>query len=356
MRRSVPAAFAVLLAVAATAGCGARTPKAGADGTGTPTAVPVTSGPAAPVKAPPLSEEEARGVVKDLTDKVEAVNFDAEYWKGVTEGPLLAQQLALVETGRKYGTERPPSPDNSPKTDPTVHTWSTGKDDGSDRWILGAHEVAGRTVGAAKSETVLRWSLFHQQGTGGPWLAAFVARAAGTTALPTIAMGSDGRAVTGGDVAGLAADPASVCGQYGDYLHTDTATGGVKWSQDITEVKTGSAAGLKSMRKDLGKGGKLDVNVDITRTPHGPLWRTTDGGALVACTAVSKVYTELGPGRSTTFSSSGWTGTTGIPWASYTQRIMGLTVLKVPAGASGEVSVAAESNLPYSFDGTKYTG
>ncbi|MFF3013115.1 hypothetical protein [Streptomyces sp. NPDC057939] len=356
MRRSVPAALAVLLAVAATAGCGGQTSKAGADGTATPTAAPATSAPAAPVKAPPLSAEEARGVVKDLTAKVEAVNPDAEYWKGVTGGPLLAQQLAVVETGKKYGADQPPSPGTPPKTDPAVHTWSTGKDDGSDRWIFGAHEMEGRTVGVAKSETVLRWSLFHQERTGGPWLATFVARAPATTDLPGIAVGPDGRAVTGGDVAGLAADPANVCGQYGDHLHTDTGTGGVKWSQDIAEVKAGSAAGLKAMRKDLGKGGKLDVNVDIDRAPHGPVWRTTDGGALVACTAISRVHTELGPGRSTTFSSSGWAGTTGIPWASYTQRIMGLTVLRVPAGASGEVSVAAESNLPYSFDGTKYTG
>ncbi|MFF4319496.1 hypothetical protein [Streptomyces sp. NPDC001568] len=356
MRRSVPAALAVLLVAAATAGCGGQTSKAVAEGSATP-ALPATSSPAAPVKAPPLSEEEARGIVKDLTAKVEADNFDAEYWKGITEGPLLEQQLAVVETSRKYGTERPSVPsDSPPKNDSAVHIWSTGKDDGSDRWILGAHEVEGHTVGEAKGETVLRWSLFHQQRTGAPWLAAFLARAPETTALPGVAVGPDGRAVTGADAAGLAADPAKVCGQYGDYLHTDTGAGGVKWSQDVADVKAASAAGLKAMRKDLGKGAKLDVAVDVNRAPHGPVWRTTDGGALVACTAVSKVYTELGPGRATTFSSSGWAGTTGIPWASYTQRIMGLTVLKVPAGASGEVSVAAESNLPYSFEGTKSTG
>ncbi|MFF5705255.1 hypothetical protein ACFY7H_22550 [Streptomyces sp. NPDC012794] len=358
MRRSapVPAALAALLALAATAGCGAQTVKASAEAPAKPAAGPATSSPPAPVKVPPLSAEEARGVVKDLTPKVEADNFDAEYWKGVTEGPLLEQQLAVVETGKKYGTDREPEPADEPKTDPAVHTWTTGKDDGGDRWILGAHEVQGRTVGDAGKKAVLRWSLFHQQRAGAPWLAAFVARAPEPTALPPIAVGPDGRAVTGGDTTGLGADPSKVCGQYGDYLHTDAGTGGVKWSQDVTERKTASAEGLEGMRKSLGKGAKADFGIDVNRTPHGPVWRTTDGGALVACTAVSKVFTELGPGRSTTFSSSGWAGTTGIPWASFTQRIMALTVLKVSAGAAGEVSVAAESNLPYSFEGTKYTG
>ncbi|MGW6937481.1 hypothetical protein ACWGF3_00420 [Streptomyces xanthophaeus] len=355
MRRSVPTALAVLFALAATAGCGGQATKADA-GPKTPAAGPATSSPAAPVKAPPLTEEQARGVVKDLAGKVEADNFDAEYWKGVAEGPLLEQQLAVVETSKKYGTERQPGPANTPRTDPAVHTWTTGQDDGSDRWILGAHEVEGQTVGAAKKETVLRWSLFHQQRTDAPWHATFVARAPETTALPQIATGPDGRAVTGGDTAGLAADPATVCGSYGDYLHTDIGAGGVKWSKDVTEVREAYAGGLEAERKNLRNPARLEAGAEVTRTPHGPVWRTTDGGALVACTAVSKLYTELGGGRATTFSSSGWAGTTGIPWASYTQRLMALTVLKVPAGGSGEVSVAAESNLPYSFEGTRKTG
>ncbi|AZM93788.1 hypothetical protein [Streptomyces sp. W1SF4] len=360
MRRSismpVPAALAVVLALAATAGCGGHGTGERAAGPAKSAAGPATSSPPAPVKVAPLSQEEARGVVKDVTLKVEADNFDAGYWKGVAEGPLLEQQLAVVETAKKYGTDREPRPADSPATDPAVHTWTTGKDDGSDRWILGAHEVQGYTVGDAGKEAVLRWSLFHQQKAGAPWLAAFIARAPEPADLPQVAVGPDGRAVTGGDLAGLAADPAKVCGQYGDYMHTDAGAGGVKWSQDVTKRKASSGAQLERMRTSVGKGGKVDFGVDVNRGSHGPVWRTTDGGALVACTAVSKVYTESGPGRSTTFSSSGWAGTTDIPWASYTQRIMGLTVLKVSAGAAGEVSVAAESNLPYSFDGTKSTG
>ncbi|GLX19806.1 hypothetical protein [Streptomyces lavendulae] len=363
MRRSismpvpVPAALAVVLtALAATAGCGGPGTGERAAGPAKSAAGPATSSAPAPVKVPPLSQEEARGVVKDVTLKVEADNFDAGYWRGVTEGPLLEQQLAVVETAEKYGTDREARPADSPATDPAVHTWSTGKDDGSDRWILGAHEVQGYTVGDAGKEAVLRWSLFHQQKAGAPWLAAFVARAPEPTDLPQVAVGPDGRAVTGGDTAGLAADPAKVCGQYGDHMYTDGGAGGVKWSQDVAKRKAASAAQLERMRTSLGKGAKVDFGVDVNRGSHGPVWRTTDGGALVACTAVSKVYTDLGPGRSTTFSSSGWAGTAGVPWATYTQRIMGLTVLKVSAGAAGEVSVAAESNLPYSFDGTKYTG
>ncbi|MEU8776818.1 hypothetical protein [Streptomyces sp. NPDC048606] len=356
MKHSAAAALAVLLALTATAGCAGA--EGAADAKAKPSAGPATSAaPApAPVKAPPLSAEEARGVVKDLTLKVEADNFDAEYWKAHTAGPLLEQQLAVVETSRKYGTDREARPADAPRTDPAVHTWTSGGEDGGERWILGAHEVQGYTVGDATKKPVLRWSLFHQPKQGEPWRATLVARAPEATALPGVAVGPDGRAVTGGDTAALAADPAGICGRYGDYLHTDAGAGGVKWAEDVTERKTAAAEGLAGLRKGLGKGGRIDFGIDVNRAPHGPVWRTEDGGALVACTAVSKVYTESAPGRPTTFTSSGWAGTTGIPWASHTQRIMSLTVLKVSAGASGEVSVAAESNLPYSFDGTRSTG
>ncbi|MFE2853762.1 hypothetical protein ACFXJO_21865 [Streptomyces lavendulae] len=356
MRRFAPATLAVLLALGATAGCGGKDARPAAGHAASAAASPAGSPSAAPVKAPPLTEEEARKVVKDLSAKVEADSFDAEYWKGVTEGPLLEQQLAVVETARKYGTDRQPGPTNTPETDPAVHTWTTGRDDGGDRWILGAHELSGHTVGDSANETVLRWSLFHQQRTDSPWHASFVARAGDAKDLPQIAVGADGRAATGGDTSGLAANPADVCGRYGDYLHTDAGEGGVKWSKEVVSQHEALADGLKAERKSLGDPVRLEAGADTVRTPHGPVWRTTDGGALVACTTVSKLYTEMGPGRSTKFSSSGWAGTTGIPWASYTQRIMGLTVLKVPAGAAGEVSVAAQSHLPYSFEGTKYTG
>ncbi|MFB0630989.1 hypothetical protein [Streptomyces sp. AB3(2024)] len=356
MRRSVPTALAVLLALGTTAGCGAHAGRAADGPAASAAASPAGSPSAAAVKAPPLTEEEARGVVGELSAKVGADSFDAEYWKGITEGPLLEQQLAVVETARKYGTDRQPGPANTPATDPAVHTWTTGKDDGSDRWILGAHEQSGHTVGDAENETVLRWSLFHQQRTGSPWHASFVARAEDAKDLPRIAAGAAPRAATGGDTSGLAAAPADVCGRYGDYLHTDAGEGGVKWSKEVVSQRAAFADGLKAERKSLGDPARLEAGAETVRTPHGPVWRTTDGGALVACTTVSKLYTEMGPGRSTKFASSGWAGTTGIPWASYTQRIMGLTVLKVPAGAVGEVSVAAQSHLPYSFEGTRYTG
>lgn len=356
MRRSVPTALAVLLTLGATAGCGANAARPAAGPAVSAAPSPAGSPSAAPVKAPPLTADEARQVVKDIGAKVEADSFDAEYWKGVTEGPLLEQQLAVVETSRKYGTDRQPGPTNTPETDPAVHTWTTGRDDGSDRWILGTQELSGHTVGAAENETVLRWSLFHQQRTGSPWHESFLARADDAKDLPQIVVGPDGRAATGGDPTGLAANPSDVCGRYGDYLHTDAGAGGVKWSKEVVSLRESFADGLKAERKRLGNPAGLEAGAETVRAPHGPVWRTTDGGALVACTTVSKLSTEMGPGRSTTFSSSGWAGTTGIPWASYTQRIMGLTVLKVPAGGSGEVSIAAQSHLPYSFEGTRYTG
>jgi hypothetical protein len=76
---------------------------------------------------------------------------------------------------------------------------------------------------------------------------------------------------------------------------------------------------------------------------------------LVACVGVNTVATDMGPGRWLTFTTSGWDGTTGIRWNKFTQSMMQMTVLKVPAAGS-EISVAAQGIWPYEFDGTKYNG
>ncbi|MEV7723643.1 hypothetical protein AB0P15_02785 [Streptomyces sp. NPDC087917] len=355
MRRSVPTAVSLLLVLAATAGCGGQdAAKSAAAGATAP--APATSTPPAPPKVPALTADEALAVVKDLNQHTDVDNYDAEFWKGLTEGPLLEQQLGVVETTKKYGTDTPPAPTNSPDAATTVHAWTVGNPDGTDRWILGAQEAVTHTVGDKANKAVLYWSLFHQTQKDAPWRKTFLARAPEATALPEIATGEDGQAKVGGDAASLALDPATACGRFADYLHGRTDADGVKWSKGITELRADLKASAEDLRGSKGASGTVDLNVDSVRTPHGPVWRTPDGGALVACTSVSNVRTKLGPGRSETFSSSGWPGTTGIRWAAYTQRIMGLTMVKIPAAGAGEVTIGASSNLPHSFEGTKYQG
>lgn len=63
-----------------------------------------------------------------------------------------------------------------------------------------------------------------------------------------------------------------------------------------------------------------------------------------------------GPGRYTKFSYSGWKDTTGIRSAGFTQSQLNLTMLKIPAQAAEEVSVAAKASWPLHFEGTRYTG
>ncbi|MFD7785350.1 hypothetical protein ACFV4Q_19955 [Streptomyces nojiriensis] len=305
-----------------------------------------------------LTADEARRVAGDVDKRAEQTSQDPEVIKSYAEGPWLDQLLAAAESGRKYGTSTPPGPTNSPEVAPAVHAWAgagTGAGAG-ERWILAAGEVSSHTVGASQKSAELRWSL-HREGKDGTWRAAFRSFAPTVGALPTPAVGPDGQAVTGGDTSKLAADPAEVCGRYYDYRTgkdgTDDSDTG--WGADVDAARAKSIEGLKELPERLNNPKSLTTQVEPTRTPYGPLWRTTDGGALVACLAVNTAVVDMGPGRYQTFISSGWSGTTGIRWSGYTQTQLSMTMLKIPAG-QGEVSIGAEASWPYAFDGTRYNG
>jgi hypothetical protein len=337
MRRSVPVMAILLLAVV---GCEQEAGKK----------APATSGPPA---AKRLTTDQARQVVKDVNKRLDVQDRDAAYWREGAEGPWLDQLLATAENAKKYGTSAPPRPANSPKTVPTVHAWSAA---GADKWILGAYQSVGFTVGEEKNSTELSWSLYHQ-GQDGTWRKTFLVQAPSTTSLPRIAKDSDGQAQTAGDTSQLAMPPKAACGRFGDYIagKSDAETQRTAWSKEIDTLRTSLLSGEKERRKRLGNPALVDLSFDPGRTPHGPVWRTTDGGAVVACVAESKTVVDMGPGRYVEFSYSGWAGTTGIRWSSYTQTLLRMTVLKIPAD-SGEVSIAAEANWPYRFNGTRYTG
>lgn len=323
-------------------------------GSGAATAAEGTKGSSAAVK--PLTADEARRLAGEVDKRAEQESQDPEVIKGYAEGPWLDQQLAAAENGRKYGTSTPPGPTNSPEVAPDVHAWAGAGTGAGDRWILAADEMSSHTVGSSQNSVELRWSL-HHQGKDGTWRAAFRAFAPTVGALPEPAIGPDGQAVTGGDTSQLGADPAEVCGRYHDYRYgkegTDSSDPG--WDANIAAPRAKLADALKGLPERLGNPKSLTTKQEPTRTPYGPLWRTVDGGALVACLSVNTLTVDMGPGRYRTFTSSGWTGTTGIRWNGYTQSQLGMTVLKIPAGR-GQVSIGAEVSWPYRFDGTRYDG
>ncbi|MFB6615128.1 hypothetical protein ACFCV9_13085 [Streptomyces sp. NPDC056367] len=348
MRRLVPLATAVL--VLGAAGCGSTPATNGSGAAGTEGG----KGPSAAVK--PLTADEARRVAGDVDKRAGQESQDPEVIKGYAEGPWLDHLLAAAENGRKYGTGAPPEPTNSPEVAPGVHAWAGAGTGAGERWILAAGEVSSHTVGASQNAAEMRWSL-HHEGKDGTWRAAFRAHAPTAGALPAPAVRPDGQAVTGGDTSKLAADPAEVCGRYFDYWNskdgTDASDAG--WGADIDAARVKMAEGRKRLPERLDNPKSLTTEQQPTRTPYGPLWRTADGGALVACLSVNTATVDMGPGRYQTFSSSGWSGTTGIRWSRYTQTQLSMTMLKIPAGP-GEVSVGAEASWPYTFDGTRYDG
>jgi hypothetical protein len=343
MRRSAPAIAALLLLAAV--GCDLQTDAK----------EPGSSSPSPTDQAKPLNAEQARQVVKNLNRRMDVDSQDATFWREVAEGPWLDQRLATVDTAAKYGTKAPPEPTNSTKTAPDIHAWTTPGPDGTDRWILAAYETAGWKVGDTKKSVSLIWSLYHQR-QGGPWRKTLQVEAPSTTALPKAAARADGQAVTGGDTSDLAAPPSSVCGLMEDYVMGKENAEAAKtpWSKQIDTGRTEFTTAEQEVQEQFGAA-SVDITSTPTRTPHGPLWRTTDGGALVACVSVTRTAIDMGPGRYSEFTTSGWAGTTGIRWAAYTQSMLAMTVLKIPAG-TGEVSIAAKATWPYTFDGTRYTG
>ncbi len=129
----------------------------------------------------------------------------------------------------------------------------------------------------------------------------------------------------------------------------------MSWSPEIVTRRADLAKAGEGRRERLGNPARTEFTTEPTRTPYGPVRRTADGGALVACLDERRSFVDMGPGRYTEFSSSGWAGTTGIRWSSYTRTQSGMTVLQVPP-AGGGVSIASEAYWPHTFDGTRYTG
>ncbi|MFB6830728.1 hypothetical protein [Streptomyces hydrogenans] len=329
----------------------------GCDATPAPNARPAP--PIPKRQAKPLSALEARRIVEDVNRRLDADGKDAAFWHTAAEGPWLDLLLAKVENTAKHGGKAPPAPTNTPEVSPGVEVWPASSNAPGDRWILGSFETSSWTIsseGVKKPKTATpTWTLYHQQGEG-PWRQTFQVHVSAGSGVPRPAVGNDGQAVTGGDTTKLAVPPSSVCGHMADYVAgtNDAQTRKSRWSKEITADRAEFAGIEQSLRERLGAK-SVDVTSTTVRTPHGPVWRTADGSALVACVTVNQTAIDMGPGRYSVFPTSGWSGTTGIRWTSYTQSLMVMNVLKIPAG-HGEVSVAAKSAWPYKFDGKRHTG
>lgn len=109
--------------------------------------------------------------------------------------------------------------------------------------MLGAYETASTTLGESEKAVQLTWRLYHE-GADGVWRAAYAGFAPQTTALPELATGPGGQALTGGDTSGLGADPASLCGRYCDWVRSAPGTDpdGKPWSDGIDDARAKRAA------------------------------------------------------------------------------------------------------------------
>ncbi|MEU6666061.1 hypothetical protein [Streptomyces sp. NPDC046727] len=344
MKRSATAVAALILITAV--GCDGQSDTKAQAG-------PTTSGQAGAAR--PMTASEVRRAVVSVNQREDTENWDAAFWRKTAEGPWLEQRLAAVDNHKKYGAGTEPEPTGSPKVSSRVHAWAAAGP-ADDRWILGAYEARSASVGDTENSARLYWSLYHQQ-KGEGWRRAFLALAPSRSALPAPATGHDGQAVVSGDVSKLAASPSSVCRRYDDYItgKSGTAADDALWGKDIRTVRASFKSAKTHLRADFDNPASISLNSDPQPTHLGPVWRTVDGGALVACVDVTKTAIDMGPGRYIKLSYSGWPGTTGIRWAAMTQSQLNMIVLKVPVG-SHEVSIAAQVSLPYHFDGTRYTG
>ncbi|MGW2083072.1 hypothetical protein ACWCOW_40425 [Streptomyces sp. NPDC001939] len=306
---------------------------------------------------PPVTADEARRVLKDLDKKDNSDSLSPAYWRNVHEGPWLDRTLARVDNIKRLGKDDPSQgPTNRPHVDPAVHAWvaKPGTKDSGD-WILGAKQVSSHSIGGEfKNKVSMRWSLSHRGDSGAGWRTALTADAPGKKDLPQVAADKSWRVPTTAPDTALAMRPGKACGMFLDYITRKGTYKSFRWSSQI-DMYRATHGDTKPIRQQLGDPQSLDTQVAGQRTPVGPAWQTKDGGALVACIGVNTVAADMGSGRWIQFTTSGWDGTTGIRWNRFTQTMMTMTMLKVPAHGA-EISIAAQTTWPYKFDGTEYNG
>ncbi|GHE11423.1 hypothetical protein [Streptomyces alanosinicus] len=312
------------------------------------------SAPSAKAK-PPVSVDEAQRVLKALDKKDDSDSLSPSYWRSIQEGPWLDRTLARIDSIKARGRDESQNPTNRPHVDPAVRAWVAMPDTaGAGSWILGAQQVSSYAIGGEFKNTVsMRWSLIHRADDGGAWRTAFTADAPSKEDVPQIAVDGNGTAQIVAPNAHLAVQPGKACGAYFDYVTRKSADEHLRWSSQIDTYRA-TYGQTKPIREQLGNAESVNIQTKAQRAPVGPAWQTKDGGALVACVDVNTVTADMGPGRWLKLTTSGWDGTTGIRWNKFTQTMMQMTILKVPAGSS-DISIAAQSTWPYKFDGTEYS-
>ncbi|MCX4666540.1 hypothetical protein OG453_07630 [Streptomyces sp. NBC_01381] len=314
------------------------------------------STPSAKAK-PPVTADEARRILKDLDKKDDSDSLSPAYWRKVHEGPWLDRTLARVDNIKKLGKDDSSlDPTNRPHLDPAVHAWvAKPASESSGDWILGAQQVSSHTIGGEfKNKASMYWSLSHRGDAGGAWRTAFTAYAPKKKDLPQVAADKSGRVRTVAPNADLAVQPGKACGVFLDYITRKDTDEKLQWSSQIDTYRA-THGDTKPASKQLNNPESVELRAEGQRTPIGPAWQTKDGGALVACVGMNTAAADMGAGRWIKFTTSGWDGTTGIRWNKFTQTMMTMIVLNVPADGA-EISIAAQTTWPYKFDGTKYNG
>ncbi|MGP3974342.1 hypothetical protein ACTWQF_10015 [Streptomyces sp. 8N114] len=305
---------------------------------------------------PAVSTGEARRVVKELDKKEDSGSLSPAYWHKIQEGPWLDRSLVRIDNVKMRGKPDDKTPSNHPRLDSAVHAWAAKpRAGGGGEWILGARQVSSSEIGGESKNTAeMRWSLHHRDSKDGPWRTALVVMPRGKKDLPKAATNKSKAVPTVSSDEDLAVQPGRACGAFDDYVSHKTTGKDLRWSKQIKKYRN-SYGDTTGVRKAYANPKSAKVSVKMRRTPLGPAWRTQDGGALVACTRVSETAVDMGPGRWFEMEITGWDNISETRWNTFTQTLMTMTMLKVPANGS-PISIAADTTWPYKFNGTEYTG
>lgn len=305
---------------------------------------------------PPVSANEAREIAKDLKAKNANDSLNPAYWRKIHAGPWLDRTLAEINNIKKRGRDDPEQrPTNRPEVDSTVHAWVTKPGGGSGDWIFSAQQTSGHTIGdGSKNKAHMSWNLHHRADDEGAWRTAFTTHADSKKDLPELAADKSGIAQTVETQSDLPIQPGNTCSTFIDYTTGKNRKENIHWSPEIDQRRA-TYGDTKEIQKEIGNAESVKIETEGRRDPVGPAWRTKDGAVLVPCVSVNTTTTEMGSGRWIEFTWSGWDGTTGIRWNKFTQRMMTMTMLKVPVDGT-EISIAAESTWPYKFSGSEHKG
>ncbi|MEY9969266.1 hypothetical protein ABIA33_007354 [Streptacidiphilus sp. MAP12-16] len=303
-----------------------------------------------------LTLAQATAAFRLWDQRADSTSTDPAYWRGLLEAAPFDQRLDEITRARHYGWPTPPP---FPTVDPAL-TIDLIPHTASGDWFLTVNQVAEWVIGGKPGdvEKNTRIRLFHRARPTGSWLMAFESDATGPSALNSLVLDRNRTTtlatVHAGDPAGaLAADPRAVCGQLVTYIGATSPADLTGWDSAITQWRTSTLDSLSQADPVTYSGSLTDSEAVHPGLDHAPVLRTTGGGALLFCQSADTRQHVHDPGTWEEFSESGWIGTTGIRWASYTSTTLTSTVLAVPPAGHGPIAEAAIRTTPWQFTGQR---